>query len=262
MKKTGVAFLMCLMAFKTFSQSQSMNTASVANCLCTGDLWDISIPYQPKVTFSAPGHSHRLMFTNYGFTIPSTATITGVQVNFSYTSNASNATLRDTTVMLLVGTYLAGYTQALSTPNYIGNSAVSIGGPLDTWGTYLGPNDVNDSGFGFNFKLISQLGGVNFAFVNGATITVFYILTNGIKESQSMMAQTKIYASGKQVTLTSDLQEPAEVTIYSMTGTKLTTFKLNPNSTGQLDISDYSPGIYIYTIKSKSDERSGKLIIN
>lgn len=263
MKKTVVLFLMCLCAFKTFSQSQSMNTASVANCLCSGQLWDVSMPYQPKVTFSAPGYSHRLMFTNYGFTIPATATITGVQVNFSYTSNASNmATLRDTVVMLIVGTYLAGYTQALATPNYTGNNTVAIGSSIDTWGTYLAPGDVNDSGFGFNFKLISQLGGINFAFVNGASITVFYILSNGLKESQSMAAKTKVYASEKQLKLSSELSEPAEVTLYSGPGNKLTTYTMEANSSKTIDVSDYATGVYFYTIKSNNTQRSGKLIIH
>ena len=262
MKKLSICLLM-LFAFATRAQtsSQSLNTASVANCQCIGNLWDLSVPFKPNVTFSAQGVSHRLLFTNYGFSIPNNATVTGVEVNFTYTSNAAPGTLRDSVVQLLVGGYLAGYTQANNTPGYTGASVVQIGSSTDTWGAYLDASIVNDPGFGFNFKLVSNVGGNKMGFLNGAQLTVYYNAVAGVKESQTMSAKTKLYTDKKNVKISSDLPDNSEVSIYNILGTKLMSVRLDSNSNKDLDLSALSNGMYVYTIRSGGKERSGKFIL-
>ncbi|MDZ4666224.1 MAG: T9SS type A sorting domain-containing protein [Bacteroidota bacterium] len=258
---TCLLILFALKALPQQSLSQTLGAGSASNCLCSGDLWNVSDQLKPNVTFSAAGYSHRVLFTNYGFTIPTNCTVTGVQVSFNYTSNVSNATLRDTIVMLLVGGYLAGYTQAAATPDYMGNNSVSIGSSIDMWGTYLTYNEINHPGFGFNFKLVSSVAGNKMGFTNGATITVFYDLASGIKESQSMRSKTKLYTDKKSVKISSDLAQNSEVSIYNILGTKLITVHLDANSNKELDLSNLSEGMYVYTIKSEGKERSGKFIL-
>jgi hypothetical protein len=162
---------------------------------------------------------------------------------------------------LLVGGYLTGYTQAANTGDYTGASMVQIGSNIDTWGAFLDPSIVNDPGFGFNFKLVSSVAGNKMGFLNGAQLTVYYNAVAGIRESQTMSAKTKLYTDKKHVKLSSDLPENSELNIYNILGTKLMSVHLDPNSSKDLDLSTLSQGIYVYTIKSGKEERSGKFIL-
>jgi len=261
MKKV-LPILLLVLSFQAFSQqSMSANTSSVANCLCVGNLWDLSVPFKPNVTFTQTGVSRRILFTNYNFNIPTSCTVTGYEVSFSYTSNITNHIVRDTMVFLLNANNMAGLTQELLTSNYVGNGTITIGDPNNLWGVWLGAPDINDPGFGFNFKLYSANQGVKFGFTNGATITIHYILTSGIKESQSGSATTRVFLDKKKVLLNTDLPENSEVIIYNILGTKLLSTRLDANSSKQLDLSQFSEGMYVYTIKSGNTERSGKFIL-
>jgi hypothetical protein len=242
-------------------QSVSATSGSVANCLCVGDLWDVSNQLKPHVTFSASGVSHRVLFTNYNFNIPASATVTGYEVSFSYTSNVTIHTLKDTVVHLLVGGNIAGIAQEASTPNYVGNNTMVIGSPTNIWGVWLAPSQINDPTFGFNFKLYSAQAGVKFGFTNGATITIYYVTASGIRESQSMASKTKLYTDKKNVKISSDLDENSQVSIYNILGSKLMTINLEANSSKEFDLSNLSNGLYVYTIKSGNKERAGKFIL-
>lgn len=243
------------------AQSQSLNTATATNCACSGQLWDVSVPYKPSVTFSSPGVSHRLMFTNYGFTIPSTASVTGVEVSFSYTSNVNDNSLRDSIVTLLHNSTVLGFAKESSTGFYMGSNTVTLGGNGDLWGTAWDPPSVNSSGFGFDFKLVSDAAGNQFTFVNGATITIYYSLNTGITQSQSRTLETKVDCENKIVNIKSDSNECAHVCIYSIAGTKCAEHTIDANSSKTIDVSYLKEGIYIYTLNTKTSERSGKFII-
>ncbi|MBK7309466.1 MAG: T9SS type A sorting domain-containing protein [Sphingobacteriaceae bacterium] len=260
--KTFLLGLLIMFAPHAFAQqSMSANTSSVSNCLCTGNMWDLSIPFKPNVTFTQTGITHRILFTNYNFNIPTSCTVTGYEVSFSYTSNITNHIVRDSMVYLLNANNISGISQELLTPNYVGNGNITFGDPTNLWGVWLGAPDINNPGFGFNFKLYSANQGVKFGFTNGATITIHYILASGIKESQSGSATTKVFLDKKNVLLSTDLPENSEVIIYNILGTKLVFTRLDANSSKQLDLSNLSEGIYVYTIKAGNRERSGKFIL-
>ena len=262
MKKV-ILLLFVLCSFRAFSQSQTLNTSTVTLCTCAGDVWNIAMPFKPSVTFTAPGLSKKLMFTNYGFNIPASATITGVEVNFTYTTTAPSNSLRDTLVMLLNSGFLTGVTQETLTGFYNSpTNSVSIGGIGNMWGWGWTPALINSVGFGFNFKLVSDFAGTGFGFVNGASITVFYDLPSGLKESQQMIPKTKVYNTHKLVTLSSENTEASEVIIYSVLGAKLMTIQLDTNSKKEIDFSDFNTGIYVYTLKQGSKQSSGKFILD
>ncbi len=260
MKKFIVCFLV-MFSIKANSQQQSSNTATATNCNCIGNLWDVSVPFKPNVTFTQTGVTHRLLFTNYNFSIPASCTVTGYEVSFSYTNNVTTQILRDSLVQLLYQSTMCGLSQEASTPNYVGDGTITIGSPSNIWGVWLTANEINHPGFGFNFKLWSPSTGVKFGFVNGATITIYYVLPNGIKESQSSSATTKVFLDKKNVMLSTDLPENSEVTVYNILGTKLLSTRLDASSSKQLDLSSFSDGMYVYTIKSGNNERSGKFIL-
>ena len=262
MKK--ILFLLTLLfCEKAFAQCQALNTNTVSLCPCPGELWDVSLPLQPSITFTGAGPSKRVMFTSYGFNIPTSATITGVQVSFSYsTANVTGSSLRDSLVTLMNGGFIIGPSKEALTGFYTGANSYTLGGPTDLWGTMWQPIMINNPGFGFNFKLISSQAGSHFSFVNSASITVCYDLPSGLKEWQSKTTDAKIYAANKQLKIRSQVSETSEVSIYSILGTKLSSFSMDGLSTKEIDLSSYSNGIYIYTLRTKTTERSGKFILN
>ncbi len=261
MKKFILGFLLIFASQAFAQQSMSANTSSVANCICTGNMWDLSVPFKPNVTFTQVGVTYRILFTNYNFNIPATCTVTGYEVSFSYTSNITNHIVRDSMVYLLYAGNIAGISQESITPNYVGNGTVTIGDPTNLWGAWLGAPQINHPGFGFNFKLFSANQGVQFGFMNGATITIYYVLPSGIKASQSGSGTTKIFVDKRNVMLNTDLLEDSEITIYTILGTKILSTHLEANSHKQLDLSNLSEGMYVYTIKAGYKERSGKFIL-
>ncbi len=260
MKKL-IILLLVVCSLKNFGQSQTLNSANVVNCACSGQLWDVSTPYKPKVTFAAAGPSHRIMFTNYGFTIPLTASVTGVEFSFSYTSNVTDNSLRDTSVQLLHNGFLVGTAKEANTPFYFGSNTVTIGGNGELWGVVWDPPSVNSIGFGFDFKLISQTAGNHLVFDNGASITIYYTLNTGVSKSQTRSIETKLYSHNKIVKINSEFNERAEVSVYSILGNKCASFTIDAQSVKEIDASNFTSGIYIYTIKTKSEERSGKFIV-
>lgn len=120
-----------------------------------------------------PGTSNlsNLIFEGFGLTVPSTASIQGVQVGVSLLSqSATTGTLSQ--VSLYYTNSPLGTTKApgtLFTPTI---TPETYGGPLDTWGAALTPAIVNDASFGFavaaNADLVRLFIGMQF------TLTVYY----------------------------------------------------------------------------------------
>ena len=90
---------------------------------------------------------------------------------------------------------------------------------------------------------------------------IYYVLASGIRESQSQTSKTKLYTDKKNVIIHADLPQNSEVIIYNILGTKLMSTHLDANSNSELDLSGFSEGMYVYTIRSGNKERSGKFIL-
>lgn len=259
-------YLLLLLVIALFLPSkaqfnQSANTNSVSLCSCVGEVWNISTPYKPYVTFPAAGPSKRIMFTGYGFNIPLTATVTGIEASFTYsTVNTTTNTLRDTLVNLLYNGTVVGNSQASVTPAFANTGSVLVGSSNDTWGWFWNPTDINAQGFGLNFKVISNAAGAEFHFTYGASIRVYYDLPNGIKESQKQNAMHKILVDQKQLLLVTE--QNAEISIYSILGNKLVSMRTEGGASKELNLSAYPTGLYVYSIKTQFGEQSGKFILN
>ncbi len=241
--------------------NQSANTNSVSLCSCIGEVWNTSTPYKPHVSFSAPGPSKRIMFTGYGFTIPLTATVTGIEASFTYSSvNTGTNTLRDTLVNLLYNGIVVGNSQASVTPSYVNTGSVLAGSSSDTWGWFWNPSDINSPGFGLNFKVISTTAGAEFYFTYGASLRVYYDLPNGIKESQVQRSKNKLWVTEKKISIVTE--QDADVSIYSIIGANLLNCKTKAGYALEESTHNYPPGIYVFKIKTPEGEQSGKFILN
>jgi len=257
MKKV-LFFLVTLLSLETYSQSQTMLAALASNCGCPGEIWNTTNAAKPNVGFSAPGVSKRVMFTNYGFTIPGDASITGIEVVYSYSTNAQGMDLSDESVYLLYWGNLSGSDKSGLTTHYSGTNTITLGGVNDTWGITFFPADVNADNFGFNFKLNSSVAATQFSFLNGAYITVHYITPNGIRESQTSYAGAKVAVNNKQVKFVSEENEKTHLAIYTLEGKEI----YNAQYKGTADLTSFEKGIYVYHIKSETGIKRGKFVLD
>ncbi len=90
-----------------------------------------------------------LKATNYGFSIPSTAQIDGIEMRFERQTQSNGGTTTDHHVVLCLNGDPGGSNRR-KTANWPTTATLSAiyGTPYDTWGIMLTPGDVNDSDFG------------------------------------------------------------------------------------------------------------------
>ena len=129
------------------------------------------------VTTSVPaGVTHWLWFTNFGFSIPSTATINNIQVEFRrwYVTRI----VKDYSIKLVVGGSVAGSDKSAgaswaSSAQYDSFS----GAPVAYWGlSSITSTQINASNFGVALSCIGSSALSCVARVNAARITITYTL--------------------------------------------------------------------------------------
>jgi hypothetical protein len=124
-------------------------------------------------SFSSRGGSHYLYGTNYGFNIPSGATIVGIQVTIMRQS--SGTSLTDNIVQLLKGGSRVGSDYSSSTSWPTSMTAVNYGGSSDLWGTTWTPAQINNSNFGVALSVSESTNSSRTASVDYMQITVYYM---------------------------------------------------------------------------------------
>jgi len=125
--------------------------------------------------------STSLYVSGYNFNIPSTAFIQGIKVDVQrFYVTIDNASVKDSSVMLLKAGNPVGqnYASSVSWPTSNGNR--TYGSAADLWGTSWTPADINNSAFGVDLKAvrIGPAGTTANAFVDFVKVTVYYSLSN------------------------------------------------------------------------------------
>ena len=94
--------------------------------------------------------SHYLWATNFGFGIPTGATINGVQVSVLRESSSSSTSnnIQDNVVSLIKGGAVTGSNKATATYWPDSMHGASYGGTADLWGTSLTAADIDAANFG------------------------------------------------------------------------------------------------------------------
>lgn len=137
------------------------NATGAADGVFTTDTW-----------ITGGGASNGLKLTNFGFSIPSTAIIDGIYIEFDRQGSAA-ATYQINLVKAgtIQTTGAKGGTD--SWPS-VGNEAwVGYGGSTDTWGQTWQPSDINNSGFGLVIYAYNTHGGGE-GYVDAARITIYW----------------------------------------------------------------------------------------
>jgi hypothetical protein len=102
------------------------------------------------VSGTGTAFSQALNSTNFSFSIPTTATINGIQVVIGrHRSGNGNGDIRDNSVQLIKAGSTVGDNKAATSTNWPSNErTANYGSTSDLWGTAWTPADVNASNFG------------------------------------------------------------------------------------------------------------------
>lgn len=112
-------------------------------------------------TTNTVNNSHYLKATNFGFSVPSGATINGITVEIERKASHSLTTRRinDNIVRLVVGGVVSGNNYAVVTNWPTTEAYFSYGGSSDLWGLSLTDTDINDSTFGVVLSVTTTASG-------------------------------------------------------------------------------------------------------
>ena len=121
---------------------------------------------------AASPRSDTLLIGAFGFNLPSTAKVTGVE--FKVTRRNANARVRDADAKLwLRGSAYAD--RGGSTPWTNVLTPETYGGPTDTWNATLVGSDVNDKSFALGFAAAIPSDGISDdALLDGVTAKIYY----------------------------------------------------------------------------------------
>lgn len=137
------------------------------------------------VTFSG-NVSHYLKATNFGFSIPSGATINGITA--VYTRCGSGFAAKDVNMFIVKAGTLVGTNKRSGTP-WSASGVMrddTYGGTSDLWGTTWAYTDINDTGFGIAMNCgSSSFKGSTTPRVDSVTLSIDYTTSGGSFIAQS-----------------------------------------------------------------------------
>jgi len=164
------------------------------------------------VAVSGGAISNYLQTSNYGFSIPSEATITGITVTIGRFESATGGgtDVRDNVVKLVKGGAITGTNLAVTGTDWpTTETALAYGGTTNLWGTTLTPADINASNFGVALAVNST--NTRTASVDYMQISVTY---NGTYLSQfsAMNTGSSNWCAGETRTVTVTVKNNGSVT--------------------------------------------------
>lgn len=125
-----------------------------------------------------PGTSQLLRASNFGFSVPSGATITGVTVEIERSAVNANRHFDDTVKLLKAGSEV-GSNQSTGVAIPTTKAFATYGSSSSLWGTTLTDSEVNNSGFGVSFKINRNSSQTTTTSVFRVRITVEYTQGRG-----------------------------------------------------------------------------------
>lgn len=256
--KRLLVFIFILISFFGKSQTSSKTCDTITQCGCPYAWWTIN-GMKADITFTAAGLGRHLYASDFNFSIPSTATITGIELSFSYTVNAAANTLEDTVCSLMKNGISTGAQKFAQTSYYNTNSAVIFGNSVDLWSTTWTPAEINMPNFGFDFRLRAKAPNTQFGITNGFMITVYYTDLSGINESQS--SGSALYTYGKTLYLQNISGKNAKALLYDMMGKKVFERKLDPD-VKNIDLNELNKGVYLLQLFTDGKEIIRKVYLD
>ena len=135
----------------------------------------------------APTQAHYLKATNFGFSIPSGATIDGILVEVERKKQNSIGSVSDTAVKIVKGGTVGSTNKAIGGYWSTTDTYISYGGSSDLWGETWSDSDINATDFGVVFSPTVTGGkGAGVANVDHIRVTVYYTETGSASLSPSI----------------------------------------------------------------------------
>lgn len=269
MKKYILSFIASAFVFIQTSVSQisvtddagTAVTTPISACLsCPGSIWnnepnvyiadgnpsDIDLMQNGFCFQSTCYYSRFLLCSQFGFSIPGTATILGIEINILRDAPAINI-IKDTTVQLVKNgtTVSSNYRSAAYWPLTYTNQL--YGGPADLWGLTWTPADINNPttamGLAIYNQSTSSVSGVN---VDHVSMTVYYSVTTGVIESQTSAPDS---FSVNQVNESSVL---FSFNISSKTGVELNLYDLSGKLIYSKEFGEQTSGMHKETVSTEN----------
>lgn len=134
-----------------------------------------------SVLLSSFNSSQYLKATNFGFSIPSGATIDGIVVEVELKAS-SVGYIRDSSVKIVKGGTASGTDKKRSPGVFWPNTdtVITYGGSTDLWGLSWSDTDINASDFGLAFSPSVDTGKTSItAYIDHIRITVYYTTGGG-----------------------------------------------------------------------------------
>jgi len=145
-------------------------------------------------------YSRALIATEFGFSVPPNATITGIMVEVLRKGFTTNA-IHDTLVYLMKNNQVAGLPKVSSDPWPLIAQYEAYGDTADLWGTVWTPADINSKQFGVYVKPVNRSNAMDSAAVDHIQVTVHYTMPTGIGGIQSSGATAYVDATGRMLVL-------------------------------------------------------------
>lgn len=170
----------------TFADDSSVGTLAWAD---TGNAAANDGSYSKAIN---PGSSskttHYLKATNFGFSIPSEATIVGIKVEFERKEQSSDHNIQDSSIRLVKGGVISGSDLQTDTEWPVTEAYAAYGSSeTELWGLTWTPADINSSSFGVAISAyIYHWTGQ--AWIDHIRITVYYTVawTKSLSDSLSL----------------------------------------------------------------------------
>lgn len=264
MKNTFVFVFLCLVSVSILNAQTAAgpNTGStVVNNTSFGVPWTITSYSMAYITLNANEQSQGITATNFGFNIPPTATIVGVEAIFSY----SYTTFVDTFVRLVVNNLEVGSNKAMNTSLGAFGSR-TYGASNDLWGLTLTPADINSPNFGFVVYIDSYTSSYPptlYLYPNTGfpfRMKVYYSTTTGIIQTQTSNDK-RIYYFDKFLYLKlPELNQKTSIKVFNSYGLQILERDVLENA--RIDLSAFSAGIYFYSLECGHQTQRGKFAID
>lgn len=165
----------------TFSSDSTVGTKSWVgpSFVSVSDGGDASASGFPSLS----SLSHYLKCTNFGFSVPSGATINGIVVEIErFGSNFGSQKCYDDIIKIIKGGSYVGDNKAVTSTAWPTTKAyVTYGGAADLWGTTWSDTDINSANFGMGISTRMTCDGKNgvASSIDHIRITVHYTTGGG-----------------------------------------------------------------------------------
>ena len=203
------------------------NSAGATAWTSTGSISANDSTYATATNVAANSTSQYLNASNFGFSIPAGASVTGITVVVDRMGSSTSGGIRDQTVQLLKGGARIGNNKADTTiwPTTSGGTTATYGTASDLWGAGWTADDINASNFGVSLRVSNtSTFSTRTASVDYIQVTVSY--TAAVTNVSSTLANGS-YTTGQVVPVTVTFNEPVTVTgspqLSLSTGTPATT---------------------------------------